>query len=348
MLESELDRLIYNVLLSRTDTNLRINDIVSRASLEDLLMSSQIILDSEPMMLTLEFPIIIVGDIHGNIDDLLRIFEKCGYPPDKKYLFLGDYIDRGQYSIEVMILLLSLKCKFPNHINLLRGNHETKTVSKDYGFLNECIRKYDRQVYNLFFDIFSVLPIAALIDDIVFCVHGGISPQLNYLEDFCKLKKPSVINGNDIFTDLLWSDPFSNLETGYMFSPRGCGYYFSHKSLNSFLDKNNLQMLIRSHEECIDGLRWSFGEQRCLTVFSNSNYCGHWNQAMIVEITKDFKMKNEKFTPLTFNEIKKRRVIWPYWLLNQKENLSVPLSPSSSDEFIQDLIDDDDHVSIVV
>ena len=245
-----------------------------------------------------------------------------------------------------MILLLSLKCKYPNHINLLRGNHETSTVSKEYGFFNECCRKYSQHLYNSFFNLFPVLPISALIDDIVFCVHGGISPQLADLDKFCKLKKPSYIGGNDIFTDLLWSDPFSDLDSGYMISPRGCGYYFSHKSLNKFLDRNGLQLLIRSHEECPDGFQWSFGEHRCLTIFSNSNYCGHWNYGLVVNISKDFKLNNEKFEPLTSDEIQRRRIIWPYWLLDNKENISIPLSPSSSDELIQDLIDE--NVSLVM
>lgn len=344
MFDSELNQLIYNVLLSRMETDTPINNLISKSSIEDLIMSAQIICDSEPMMLKLEFPITIVGDIHGNIDDLIRIFERCGYPPDTKYLFLGDYIDRGQFSIEVMILLLSLKCKYPNHINLLRGNHETRSVSKEYGFCNECVRKYNQHLFDVFFDLFSVLPITALIDDIVFCVHGGISPQLADLDKFCKLSKPSEIYRNDIFTDLLWSDPFSELESGYMLSPRGLGYYFSHKSLNKFLNRNGLQLLIRSHEECANGLSWSFGGHSCLTIFSNTNYCGHWNDAAVVEIAKNCKLTKEVFNPMTQSDLINRRIILPSWLLDK--NIPIPLSPSSSDELIQDLVDD--HVPFVL
>ena len=340
MLNSELDQLIYNVLLSRISPSTYLSDIIDESSIEDLIMTAKNIFDSEPMMLILDNPITIVGDLHGNVDDLIRIFERCGYPPEKKYLFLGDYVDRGQYSVEVMILLLALKCKYPNNINLLRGNHETSSMSKSYGFYHECSRKYNHILYESFTDMFKVLPIAALVADVVFCVHGGISPNLKSLKDFRKKPKPSEIFGDNIFTDLLWSDPNCDLESGYVKSPRGSGYYFSGKSLNEFLKRNDLQFIIRSHEECSDGYKWPFGETTCLTIFSNSNYCGHYNDAVVVGISQDLRLTHERFSPLTESEIQKRRIIWPPWLLENSEKFQIPLSPSSSDEMIQDLVDD--------
>ena len=343
MLGSDLDHLIYKVLLSRINKKKKMNNLICRNSIIDLIKFSKKIIIPEPTMIRLDNPITIVGDIHGNIDDLIRIFERCGYPPDTSYLFLGDYIDRGQFSIEVMVLLLSLKCKYPKNINLLRGNHETKSISKEHGFYDECCRKYDHFLYESFFDLFGYFPIAALVADIVFCVHGGISPKLKNLEDFVQLQKPYNISNESIFTDLLWSDPFDDIKTGFMKSPRGIGYYFSSESLNSFLKRNNIQFIIRSHEECFDGYKWSFDDRTCLTIFSNSNYCCHYNDAMVVSITKDLKLTNERFSPLSETKTQKRRIIFPDWLFKGIENYQLSIPISSNDEITPYLIDDPIH-----
>jgi protein phosphatase len=157
-------------------------------------------------LLRLSGGINVVGDIHGNIDDLIRIFEKFGYPPVADYLFLGDYVDRGEYSIEVLLLLFALKCKFPNHIYLVRGNHETYQISKVYGFLKECSDKFSACMFTQFNYVFQYLPIAAILEEKVFCVHGGISPDLLHVSDLDSMEKPRLTLSG-VFVDLLWSDP---------------------------------------------------------------------------------------------------------------------------------------------
>ena len=329
MLNDELDRLIFYVLWTRMKPDRSINSVISSSMISELISTSKEIFKDEPMMLRLDFPIVIVGDIHGNIDDLIRIFERNGYPPDSKYLFLGDYVDRGPCSIEVMILLLSLKCKYPNHINLLRGNHETASISKVYGFSTECENKYKNcNLFPLFTSMFNTLPIAALLDAYVFCVHGGISQRLSYIDVFESIPKPREIYNDTVFSDLLWSDPKRYIEN-FQINSRGCGCYFSQKNLVQFLDRNKLQMLIRSHEERQYGYEWDFEKKICLTVFSNSDYCGHGNIGATISISKDMVMNKELFKPLSKEEKEKRQILFPTWLLTKLDIVAPSYEPIS-------------------
>jgi hypothetical protein len=173
-----LNGLVQSILRSQITPSIRFEELVSADLLLDLCDSVYSFLSAEPVLLRLSAPIVIVGDIHGNIPDLLRIFEECGYPPHQKYLFLGDYIDRGLHSIEVITLLFALKCKFPEHIYLLRGNHETFNISSVYGFSKECKKRFSDVVFTEFNSVFECLPIAAVVGRALFCVHGGISPAL--------------------------------------------------------------------------------------------------------------------------------------------------------------------------
>jgi len=118
------------------------------------------------------------GDTHGQFYDLLRLFNLAGFPPDSNYLFLGDYVDRGRHSIEVMCLLLAYKIKYPENFFILRGNHETDSISWMYGFYDECKRKYSVKLWKAFVDLFNCLPVAALINEKILCMHGGISRNL--------------------------------------------------------------------------------------------------------------------------------------------------------------------------
>jgi len=118
------------------------------------------------------------GDIHGQYYDLLELFQIGGFPPDSNYLFLGDYVDRGKYSIETICLLLAYKIKYPENFFLLRGNHECSTINKLYGFYDECKRRYSVKLWKLFGDVFNTLPVIAIIDDKIICMHGGLSPDL--------------------------------------------------------------------------------------------------------------------------------------------------------------------------
>ena len=121
---------------------------------------------------------------------MIRLFELGGFPPEANYLFLGDYVDRGKFSIETICLLFAFKIKYPENFFLLRGNHECSTINKLYGFYDECKKRYNIKLWKLFGDCFNCLPILAVIDDKIICMHGGLSPDLNNLDQIHKVKRP--------------------------------------------------------------------------------------------------------------------------------------------------------------
>nr|CAD7397965.1 unnamed protein product [Timema poppensis] len=170
------------------------------------LVTREIFLE-QPMLLELEAPVNIVGDIHGQYEDLLRHFDKLGYPPDANYLFLGDYVDRGKNSLETICLLLAYKIKYPNNFFLLRGNHECASINRVYGFYDECKRRYSVKLWKTFTDLFNCLPVAALIEGTIFCMHGGLSPQLGELNDIRSIPRPIDVPDSGLVCDLLWGDP---------------------------------------------------------------------------------------------------------------------------------------------
>ena len=134
--------------------------------------------------------------------------ESGGYPPKRKYLFLGNYVNRGKYSLEVICLILSLKVKHPDMVYMLRGKHETGCISRIYGFYDECKRRYSIKLWKLFIRVFDLLPIAATINDTIFCVHSGLSPELTYLEEInTRITRPCDVPDCGLLCDLLWSNP---------------------------------------------------------------------------------------------------------------------------------------------
>lgn len=138
------------------------------------------------------------------------IFALGGNPENTKYLFLGDYVDRGYYAIEIMLTILSLKINFPNQIFLLRGNHESRQMTIYHNFRDECILKYNSNIYDLFNDLFDSLPISAIIDGQFICLHGGLSPDIKTVEDLQKLNRFIEPPTEGAYCDILWSDPIDN------------------------------------------------------------------------------------------------------------------------------------------
>ena len=165
------------------------------------------IIKEEKVLVELEAPLHVCGDIHCQYYDLLRIFEHYGYPGEYNYLFLGNYVDFGKQGLEVICLLLCFKIKYPEKITLLRGNHESSITTRIYGFYDECKRRYCIRIWKAFIDLFNYLPIAAIIDEKIFCVHGGLSPELNKIEDILNIKRPTEIPDTGLLCDLLNSDP---------------------------------------------------------------------------------------------------------------------------------------------
>lgn len=154
---------------------------MSEAEVRGLCLKSREIFLQQPILLELEAPLKICGDIHGQYTDLLRLFEYGGFPPEANYLFLGDYVDRGKQSLETICLLLAYKIKYPENFFLLRGNHECASINRIYGFYDECKRRYNIKLWKTFTDCFNCLPIAAIIDEKIFCCHGGLSPDLQVI-----------------------------------------------------------------------------------------------------------------------------------------------------------------------
>ncbi|OHS97934.1 Ser/Thr protein phosphatase [Tritrichomonas foetus] len=224
-------------------------------------------------LLRLNTPICLVGDIHGSIFDLLRVFQIFGVPPTRSYLFLGDYVDRGAYSIEVLTLLLAFMLKYPSNVHLIRGNHEFRHINQVYGFYFEVVEAYsDSSIWDQFNDMFAYLPLAAIINNQVFCVHGGLSPQLTSVDVIDKINLPiQNYENNPLISDLVWSDPRED-SSGYTVNQRGSGTFFGPDALQSFCAETGLKFLVRAHQCVPDGYAL-FHASMGMTLFSCSNYC---------------------------------------------------------------------------
>ncbi|ORY50751.1 putative serine/threonine protein phosphatase [Rhizoclosmatium globosum] len=242
-----------------------------------LCMTSKEIFMSQPCLLELEAPIQICGDIHGQYYDLLRLFEYGGFPPNANYLFLGDYVDRGKHSLETICLLLAYKIKYPENFFILRGNHECASVNRVYGFYDECKRRYNVKMWKTFADCFNCLPAAAIVDEKIFCMHGGLSPDLQSMEQVRRILRPTDIADTGLLCDLLWSDP-SHQVNGWGESDRGVGFLFGADVVEKFLEKHDLDLVCRAHQVVEDGYEF-FAKRQLVTVFSAPNYCGEFDNA---------------------------------------------------------------------
>ncbi|EDW87496.1 serine/threonine-protein phosphatase alpha-3 isoform [Drosophila yakuba] len=239
-------------------------------------LARELFLD-EPMLLDVSAPIRVVGDIHGQYHDLLKILDQCGYPPQTRYLFLGDYVDRGKNSVETITLLLALRVKFPKHVYLLRGNHESQSVNRVYGFYDECKRRYTVKLWKTFVDCYNCMPVAAIISRRIFCCHGGLSPQLKELSNIESIARPTEIPETGLLCDLLWSDP-DRYGFGWTASDRGVSYLYGRDVLEKFLQRNDFDLVCRAHQVVEDGYEF-FAKRQLVTVFSAPNYCGLYDNA---------------------------------------------------------------------
>lgn len=238
---------------------------------------------SQPILLELQTPLKVCGDIHGQYYDLLRVFEYGGFPPDSSYLFLGDYVDRGKQSLETICLLLAYKIKYPNQFYLLRGNHECSSINRIYGFYDECKRRYNIKLWKTFTDCFNCLPIAALIEDRIFCMHGGLSPDLQVMDNIRSIMRPMDVPEAGLVCDLLWSDPDKNVQS-WGENERGVSYTFGVDTVSSFLKKHDLDLICRAHQVVEDGYEF-FGKRQLVTLFSAPNYCNEfYNAAALMNI----------------------------------------------------------------
>ncbi|SBT30565.1 serine/threonine protein phosphatase 2B catalytic subunit A, putative (CNA) [Plasmodium ovale wallikeri] len=248
------------------------------------------IVSNEPNLLRLQDPITIVGDIHGQYYDLLKLLEVGGNPDNTQFLFLGDYVDRGSFSIEVLLLLYALKINFPDRIWLIRGNHECRQMTTFFNFRDECEYKYDIVVYYAFMESFDTIPLSAVINGKFLGVHGGLSPELILLNQICSFTRFQEPPRSGIFCDILWSDPIDEdkeehtiqTESYFPNDIRGCSYFFGYNAATTFLEKNGLLSIIRAHEAQLEGYKMhqtnlKTGFPIVITIFSAPNYCDVYN-----------------------------------------------------------------------
>ena len=292
----------------------------------------QEIIAGQPMVLKINTPVKIFGDIHGQYDDLMRFFEYWGEPSENPgvgdiqsidYLFLGDYVDRGCNSLETICLLMALKIKYPERIHLLRGNHEDILINFNFGFKEECDLRLSTEtdeeldVYKVINEVFEYLPLAAVVEDQILCLHGGIGGCLSNLNEIEEIERPlSIIHealnkSEQIVMDILWSDPTENDdEFGIQPNPLRDSKSFGNivkygpDVVEKFLEQNNLSMIIRAHECVPDGFE-RFSGGNLITIFSATDYCRrHKNAGAMLLIKNNFEIVPHLIYPTTSNNMK--------------------------------------------
>ncbi|OWA50101.1 Serine/threonine-protein phosphatase 4 catalytic subunit [Hypsibius exemplaris] len=270
--------------LDRWIEQLRQCEPISEPDVKSLCAKAREILVEEGNVQRVDAPVTICGDIHGQFYDLKELFKIGGDVPETNYLFMGDFVDRGYYSVETFLLLLAYKVRYPDRITLIRGNHESRQITQVYGFYDECVRKYGGvNVWRYCTEIFDYLALAALIDGKIFCVHGGLSPSIQSLDQIRMIDRKQEVPHDGPMCDLLWSDP-EDANDGWGISPRGAGYLFGSDVAQKFNEDNQIELICRAHQLVMEGFKWHFNET-VLTVWSAPNYCYRCgNVAAILEL----------------------------------------------------------------
>lgn len=269
---------------------------LTEAEARELCNKAKEILANEKNVQPVKCPVTICGDVHGQYNDLLELFRIGGQPPETNYLFMGDYVDRGYYSVKTVSLLMSLKVRYKDRITLTRGNHESRQITQVYGFYDECLRIYgNANVWKHFTDLFDFLPLTALVEKQIFCLHGGLSPSIDTLNNIMDQDRVQEVPHEGPVCDLLWSDPDDR--PGWGISPRGAGYTFGQDISEQFNHNNGLTLVARAHQLVMEGYNWTH-EKNVVTIFSAPNYCYRCgNQAAIMEIDEHLEYTFLQFDP---------------------------------------------------
>ena len=288
-------------------TTLKQGQVLPERDLRILCEKLKEILIEESNVQPISAPVTICGDIHGQFYDLLELFNKGGEIPETRYVFMGDFVDRGYHSVETFQYLMCLKLKWPNCITLLRGNHETRQTSTVYGFYDETIRKYgNANPWKYCTEVFDYLGIAAIIEGKIFCVHAGLSPDIKTLDQIRLFERRMEIPHEGPFCDLMWSDP-EDIET-WALSPRGAGWLFGSRVTTEFNHINDLELIARAHQLVMTGYKYWFKEENLITVWSAPNYCYRCgNVASILSINSNMERKFD-----IFNAVNDRQSTVPY------------------------------------
>jgi serine/threonine-protein phosphatase PP1 catalytic subunit len=277
--------------------------ILKEREIRLLINRAEDVFKDQPILLELVPPINILGDIHGQFKDLLYHFDVGGFPPKANYLFLGDYVDRGQNSIATICLLLAFKIKYPENFFLLRGNHECKSINRIYGFYESCKRVYSIKLWQQFTTMFNVMPISALIDDKILCMHGGLSPELMQPKQIFNIPRPTDVPDIGLICDLLWSDP-KQTDEKWEENERGVSFTFNEKVVEEFCDKNEIDLICRGHLVVDDGYEF-FADRKLVTIFSAPNYCAMFeNDGCLMRVAQDLTCSFSILKPQRIPEFK--------------------------------------------
>ncbi|GME79609.1 hypothetical protein B5S28_g1242 [[Candida] boidinii] len=275
--------------------------LIPENDIQQLCFLAQELLIEESNIQLIDTPITVCGDIHGQLHDLLTLFKIAKEPPLTKYLFLGDFVDRGFYSLETFLLLMCYKLRYPDRIFLIRGNHESRQITSVYGFYDECLRKYgSANVWRYCCDVFDYLALGAYLIGSggndnksgggVFCVHGGLSPVIETIDEIRLIDRKQEVPHDGSMCDLLWSDPEENIPA-WAISPRGAGYLFGNNETTKFLYNNNISLIARAHQLVMEGYREVF-DGGLVTVWSAPNYCYRCGNVAAV-LTLDDQLNRE-------------------------------------------------------
>ncbi|EXX64523.1 uncharacterized protein OCT59_013910 [Rhizophagus irregularis] len=307
----EVDDMIQRLIVAGYSNKVSKSVPLKSAEIHAICQAARDIFLSQPALIELSPPVKIVGDVHGQYSDLIRLFDMCGFPPAANYLFLGDYVDRGKQSLETILLLLCYKIKYPENFFLLRGNHECANVTRVYGFYDECKRRLSLKIWKAFIGVFNCLPIAAIVANKIFCVHGGLSPSLSSMDEIRSIQRPTDVPDYGLLNDLLWSDP-SETAVDWEDNERGVSYCFGKAIISEFLQRHDFDLVCRAHMVVEDGYEF-FDDRKLVTVFSAPNYCGEFdNFGAVMSVNEELLCSFELLKPLDASvkiqqQIKQRR-----------------------------------------
>jgi len=273
---------------------LKRGEILEESEVKALCDKAREILSKEDNIKRVNPPVTIAGDIHGQFYDLNELFKIGGECPDTNYIFMGNLIGKGDNCVVTFLLLLALKVRYPDHMTLLRGNMESKSISQVYNFYNECLSKYgSANVWSYCNEIFDLMNLAALVGDKIFCVHGGLSPSINTLDEIRQIDRKQDVPNDGAMCDLLWSMP-EDIE-GWGISPRGAGFIFGGDIVAQFNQVNNIDIIARGLSLVMEGYNPMFNDT-LVTIWSAPNYCNRCgNVAAILELDKNLNRRYKIF-----------------------------------------------------
>ncbi|CAI2352068.1 unnamed protein product [Caenorhabditis sp. 36 PRJEB53466] len=291
-----LDDCIKRLNSLYNNTTINITQVMSGHEIIQIIRLIEGVFMDESNLCEAEAPIKVIGDIHAQFQDLNRLFDLIGRVPEERFMFLGDYVDRGPQGIEVVVLLFCLKLRYRDRIFLLRGNHETPSVNKIYGFYTECQYKYGVGLWWDFQTCFNRMPMSGLISKKVLCMHGGLSPDLATLDTIRNIPRPCEPLDRGLLIDLLWADP-TNKGDGWFHSIRGISYMFGKAVVEQACKNLQIDLIIRAHQVVQDGYEMMTG-RRLITVFSVPNYCAQFtNAAAVVCLSANLEISFQQMIP---------------------------------------------------